>query len=44
MNEVISVTKKGQATLPKKLRTKYHIKDKVICEENWKRCIENSGC
>ena len=34
MNEVVSVTKKGQATIPKKLRTKYHIKDKVIFEEN----------
>ena len=34
MNEVVSVTKKGQATIPKKLRTKYHIKDKVFFEEN----------
>ena len=34
MNEVVSVTKKGQATIPKRLRTKYHIKDKVIFEEN----------
>ena len=34
MNEVVSVTKKGQATIPKKLRTKYHIKNKVIFEEN----------
>jgi AbrB family looped-hinge helix DNA binding protein len=34
LNEVICVTKKGQATIPKRLRTKYHIKDKVIFEEN----------
>ena len=34
MNEVVSVTKKGQATIPKKLRIKYHIKDKVFFEEN----------
>jgi len=34
LNEVVSVTKKGQATIPKRLRTKYHIKDKVIFEEN----------
>ena len=34
MNEVVSVTKKGQATIPKRLRTKYHIKDKVIFEES----------
>ncbi len=34
MNEVVSVTKKGQATIPKRLRTKYHIKDRVIFEEN----------
>jgi AbrB family looped-hinge helix DNA binding protein len=34
MNEVVSVTKKGQATIPKRLRTKYNIKDKVIFEEN----------
>ena len=27
------MTKKGQATIPKRLRTKYHIKDKVIFEE-----------
>jgi len=32
--EVVSVTKKGQATIPKKLRKKYGIKDKVIIEEN----------
>lgn len=34
MNEVVSVTKKGQATIPKRLRTKYRIKDKVIFEES----------
>jgi AbrB family looped-hinge helix DNA binding protein len=34
MNEVVCVTKKGQATIPKRLRTKYRIKDKVIFEEN----------
>jgi AbrB family looped-hinge helix DNA binding protein len=32
--EVSSVTKKGQATIPKRLRQKYGIKDKVIFEEN----------
>ena len=32
--EVVSVTKKGQATIPKRLREKYGIKDKVIIEEN----------
>jgi antitoxin PrlF len=31
--EVVSVTKKGQATIPKRLRAKYGIKDKVIVEE-----------
>ncbi len=36
MVEVVSVTKKGQATIPKKLRKKYSIKDKVIIEENEK--------
>jgi len=34
LNEVVSVTKKGQATIPKKLRVKYHIKDKVVFEES----------
>jgi len=34
MVQVVSVTKKGQATIPKKLRKKYGIKDKVIIEEN----------
>jgi antitoxin PrlF len=33
LNEVVCVTKKGQATIPKKFRTKYRIKDKVIFEE-----------
>ena len=32
--EVVSVTKKGQATIPKRLRKKYGIKNKVIIEEN----------
>ncbi len=31
--EVVSVTKKGQATIPKKLRDKYRIKGKVIIAE-----------
>ncbi len=30
---VVSVTKKGQATIPKKLRKKYGIKDKVLLVE-----------
>ena len=34
MVQVVSVTKKGQATIPKKLRKKYGIKDKVLIEEN----------
>ena len=34
MVEVSSVTKKGQATIPKRLRQKYGIKDKVMFEEN----------
>ncbi len=34
MIEVVSVTKKGQATIPKRLREKYGIKNKVIFEEN----------
>lgn len=34
MVQVISVTKKGQATIPKRLREKYGIKNKVIFEEN----------
>ncbi len=32
--EVVSVTKKGQATIPKRLRQKYGIKDKVVFEED----------
>jgi AbrB family looped-hinge helix DNA binding protein len=31
--EVVSVTKKGQATIPKRLRKKYGIKDKVVFAE-----------
>jgi len=34
MVQVVSVTKKGQATIPKRLRDKYGIKNKVIFEEN----------
>jgi antitoxin PrlF len=34
MAGIVSVTKKGQATIPKKLRQKYGIKDKVVIEEN----------
>jgi antitoxin PrlF len=34
MVEVSSVTKKGQATIPKRLRQKYGIKDKVLFEES----------
>ena len=34
---VVSVTKKGQATIPKKLRTKYGIKDKVLVVEEEER-------
>jgi antitoxin PrlF len=34
LNEVVCVTKKGQATIPKRFRAKYGIKDKVIFEEN----------
>ncbi len=37
--EVISVTKKGQATIPKKLRKKYGIKDKILVEDNGKEII-----
>jgi len=39
LGEVVRVTKKGQATIPKKLRKKYGIKDKVIFEENEKGII-----
>jgi len=31
--EVVSVTKKGQATIPKRLREKYGIKGKVMIDE-----------
>jgi antitoxin PrlF len=39
MVQIVSVTKKGQATIPKKLRKKYGIKDKVLIEENEKGII-----
>ena len=39
MVEVINVTKKGQATIPKKLRKKYGIKDKILVEDNGKEII-----
>ena len=39
MVEVVSVTKKGQATIPKRLRKKYGIKDKAVIEENEKGII-----
>lgn len=32
--QVVSVTKKGQATIPKRLRKKYGITDKVVIEED----------
>ena len=31
--EIVSVTKKGQATIPKRYREKYGIKGKVVIEE-----------
>lgn len=34
MVEVVSVTSKGQATIPKRLRQKYGIKKKVLMEED----------
>ncbi len=37
--QVVSVTKKGQATIPKKLRKKYGIKNKVLIEEDEKGII-----
>jgi AbrB family looped-hinge helix DNA binding protein len=37
--EVVSVTKKGQATIPKRLRKKYGIKDKVLIEEDKKGIV-----
>jgi AbrB family looped-hinge helix DNA binding protein len=33
MNRVVSVTKKGQATIPKDLREKFGVGDRVIVEE-----------
>ena len=33
MGEIVSVTKKGQATIPKRLREKYGIKGKALIEE-----------
>jgi AbrB family looped-hinge helix DNA binding protein len=39
MVEIVSVTKKGQATIPKKLREKYGIKDRVLVEEDEKGII-----
>ncbi|MEM3549544.1 MAG: AbrB/MazE/SpoVT family DNA-binding domain-containing protein [Candidatus Bathyarchaeia archaeon] len=36
MVEIVSVTKKGQATIPKRLRKKYGIKGKVLIEESEK--------
>jgi len=32
--EIVSVTKKGQATIPKRLRDKYGIKGKALIEES----------
>ena len=32
--EIVSVTKKGQATIPKRLREKYGIKGKALIEES----------
>lgn len=29
-HQIVSITKKGQATLPLKLRKKYHLKEKAI--------------
>lgn len=39
MVQIVSVTKKGQATIPKKLRKRYGIKGKVIMEEDEKGII-----
>ncbi len=36
---VIKVTKKGQITIPKKLREKYHINGKILVEENEKGIV-----
>ena len=32
--KAVRVTRKGQVTIPKKLREKYEIKDKVVIEES----------
>jgi antitoxin PrlF len=37
--EIVSVTKKGQATIPKRLRKKYGIKSKVLIEEDEKGIV-----
>jgi AbrB family looped-hinge helix DNA binding protein len=37
--QVVSVTKKGQATIPKRLRKKYGIKSKVLIEEDEKGIV-----
>ncbi len=37
--EVVSVTKKGQATIPTKFRKKYGIKDKILVEDNGKEIV-----
>ncbi len=39
MVEVVSVTKKGQATIPKRLRDKYGIKGKIFFEETKKGIV-----
>ncbi len=39
MVEVVSVTKKGQATIPKRLREKYGIKGKVLILEEEGRIV-----
>lgn len=36
---IVSVTKKGQATIPKKLRQKYGIKDKALLVEDKEKGI-----
>jgi AbrB family looped-hinge helix DNA binding protein len=33
MSQIVSITSKGQATIPKELREKYGMKDKVIVME-----------
>ncbi len=39
MGEVVSVTRKGQATIPKRLREKYRIKSKVLIVEEEGRIV-----